>query len=84
MNRRNRHLLVVLIAVVTAGLASFGVYRAVTRIPVREVEVARTFRGRRDAARCRRVFVVANRRPSGRLAGEQSRCLEASRRSRPS
>ena len=30
MNRRNRHILIVGIAVVTAGLASFGVYRAVT------------------------------------------------------
>ncbi len=43
MNRGTRHLLVVLIAVLTAGVASFGVYRAVTRIPVREVEVAHTF-----------------------------------------
>lgn len=43
MNRRNRHIAVVAIAVVTAGLASFGVYRAVTRIPVREVEVARAY-----------------------------------------
>jgi pilus assembly protein CpaB len=43
MNRGTRHLLVVLIAVVTAGVASFGVYRAVTRMPVREVEVAHTF-----------------------------------------
>ena len=39
---RTRHLMVVVIAVATAGLASFGVYRAVTRIPVREVEVAHT------------------------------------------
>ena len=43
MNRRNRHILIVAIAVATACLASFGVYRAVTRIPVREVEVARSF-----------------------------------------
>jgi pilus assembly protein CpaB len=43
MNRATRHLLVVLVAVITAGVASFGVYRAVTRIPVREVEVAHTF-----------------------------------------
>jgi pilus assembly protein CpaB len=43
MNRRNRHILIVGIAVATACLASFGVYRAVTRIPVREVEVARSF-----------------------------------------
>src|SRR4029453_3844414 len=43
MNRGIRHFMVVVIAVATAGLASFGVYRAVTRIPVREVEVAPTF-----------------------------------------
>lgn len=43
MNRRNRHILIVCIAVVTAGLASFGVYRAVTQIPVREVEVASAY-----------------------------------------
>ncbi len=43
MNRRNRHILTVGIAVATACLASFGVYRAITRIPVREVEVARSF-----------------------------------------
>ena len=43
MNRRNRHILIVGIAVATACLASFGVYRAVTRIPIREVEVALSF-----------------------------------------
>ena len=43
MNRRNRHILIVTIAVVTATLASYGIYRAIARIPVREVEVARTF-----------------------------------------
>jgi len=40
MNRNNRHMLVVFIAVVTAGLASLGVYHAVSRIPAREVEAA--------------------------------------------
>ena len=40
MNRHYRTLIVVFIAVVTAGLASYGVYRAVQQIPVREVEVA--------------------------------------------
>src|SRR5687768_7026063 len=43
MNRRNRHILIVAIAVCTATLASFGIYRAISRIPVREVEVANTF-----------------------------------------
>jgi pilus assembly protein CpaB len=40
MNRRNRTLLVITIALVTATVASYGVYHAVQRIPVREVEVA--------------------------------------------
>lgn len=42
MDRRTRHLIVLGVAVLTAALASFGVYRAITRIPVREVEVAST------------------------------------------
>ena len=40
MKRSNRTLLVIAIALVTASIASYGVYRAVERIPVREVEVA--------------------------------------------
>jgi pilus assembly protein CpaB len=43
MNRSNRHILILSVAVLTASLASFGVYRAVTSVPVREVEVAKTF-----------------------------------------
>jgi len=39
MNRSTRTLIVVGIAVVVAGLASFGVYQAIARMPVREVEV---------------------------------------------
>jgi pilus assembly protein CpaB len=39
MNRTTRTFVVVLIAVAVAGLASFGVYRAIERMPVREVEV---------------------------------------------
>jgi len=39
MNRTNRTLLVFLLSVVVAGAASFFVYSAVQRIPVREVEV---------------------------------------------
>ena len=41
MNRRTRTIVVVGIAVVMAGLASFGVYRAIQNIPVREVPIAR-------------------------------------------
>lgn len=40
MSRNTRTLVVVAIAVVLAAAASFGVYRAIERIPVREVEVA--------------------------------------------
>lgn len=40
MDRRARHVIVIAISILTATLASFGVYRAVSRIPVREVEVA--------------------------------------------
>ena len=40
MKRHHRTLVVVVVAVLTAGLASFAVYRAVQQIPVREVEVA--------------------------------------------
>lgn len=40
MNRRNRTIFVIAIALVAATVASYGVYSAVQRIPVREVEVA--------------------------------------------
>ena len=43
MDRRQRHLIVITVAVVTAALASGGVYLAIKRIPVREVEVAQRF-----------------------------------------
>jgi pilus assembly protein CpaB len=40
MNRRNRTLLVLVIAVGVAGVVSFAVFRMIQRIPVRVVEVA--------------------------------------------
>jgi pilus assembly protein CpaB len=40
MDRRTRTILVLAVAVLTASAASYGVYSAVKRIPVREVEVA--------------------------------------------
>jgi pilus assembly protein CpaB len=40
MKRQHRTLIVMGVAVATAALASLGMYRAVQRIPVREVEVA--------------------------------------------
>lgn len=43
INRKTRPLIVLTIAVITASAASASVYRAVRRIPVREVEVAHQF-----------------------------------------
>jgi len=40
MNRQTRTLVVLLVAVVTSSVASFAVYKAITRIPVRRVEIA--------------------------------------------
>jgi pilus assembly protein CpaB len=40
MKKQHRTLIVVLVAVITASVASFGMYRAVMAMPVREVEVA--------------------------------------------
>src|SRR5262245_15915795 len=40
MNRQTRTLIVLLVALGAATAASFGVYRAISRIPVREVEIA--------------------------------------------
>ena len=43
MNRRKRHLVVLVVAVVTATIASFGVYRAVDRMPVGRGPVGHQF-----------------------------------------
>jgi pilus assembly protein CpaB len=43
MKRGLRTVLVLVVALTMAGLASYGVYRAIQNIPVREVEVARVF-----------------------------------------
>src|SRR5688572_9188643 len=40
MNRQNRTLIVLVVAVAAAGLASFGVYSAIASIPERTVEIA--------------------------------------------
>ena len=42
MDRTTRFVLVLVVAVALASLASYAVYRAVTRIPVREIEVRST------------------------------------------
>jgi pilus assembly protein CpaB len=38
MNRRTRHIVVLAIAVITASIASFGVYRAMAQMPAQRVE----------------------------------------------
>ena len=43
MNRQTRTLIVLAVAVAMAGVAAFLVYRVVTNIPIREVEVARRY-----------------------------------------
>src|SRR5213593_571173 len=43
MTRRTRTFIVLTVALVTATVASASVYRAVRRIPVREIEVAHEF-----------------------------------------
>ena len=40
MNRQTRTFVVLVVAVVVAGAASYAVYRAVASIPVRQVEIA--------------------------------------------
>ena len=42
MKKQHRTLIVVFVAVVTAAVASFGMYRAIQKLGVREVEVAHT------------------------------------------
>ena len=58
MSRGVRTLLVVLIALVMAGIASYAVYRGIQRMPVREVEVASD-----------PVVVAAKALPVGALVG---------------
>lgn len=65
MNRRNRTLIVLAVAVVLASIASFVVYRAISRMPVREVEVATVH-----------VAVAAENLPMGtRLAKEHVKVI---------
>jgi pilus assembly protein CpaB len=61
MNRQNRTLIVLVVAIALASAATYFVYRAITRIPVRQVEVASSY-----------VAVAAENLPMGtRLTKEQ-------------
>jgi pilus assembly protein CpaB len=66
MNRTTRTFVVVGVAIVTAAVASFGVYLAVQSIPVREVEVAHSY-----------VVVAAKTLPTGSRIGEKDLKLVA-------
>ena len=54
MDRGKRHVIVVVVAVLTATLASLGMFLAIKRMPVREVEVAHSY-----------VVVAARALPTG-------------------
>jgi pilus assembly protein CpaB len=58
MNRELRTILVLVVALAAAGLASFAVYRAIQHMPVKEVEVA-----------TQQVVVAARALPVGTLVG---------------
>src|SRR5512140_2495386 len=58
MNRQLRTLLVLVVALAAAGVASFAVYRAVQRVPVKEVEIA-----------TQSVVVAAKALPVGAILG---------------
>lgn len=58
MNRQVRTLLVLVVALAAAGVASFAVYRAVQRVPVRQVEIA-----------TQSVVVAAKTLPVGAILG---------------
>ena len=75
MNRRTRTLVVVAVAVVLASLASFGVYRAIRAIPVREVPIATNFavvaadgNGHAVAGFRRRHTAIVGSAPADRLS----------------
>jgi pilus assembly protein CpaB len=60
MNRRNRTMLVLLVAVGLAALATYGVFRTIKSIPVRQVEVATKY-----------VVVAAENMPLGTRVEKQ-------------
>jgi pilus assembly protein CpaB len=65
MNRRNRTALVLMLAVSLAALATYGVFRTIKSIPVRQVEVATKY-----------VVVAAENMPLGtRVAKEQVKAV---------
>ena len=66
MNRGVRVLLVLLVAIVMAGIASYAVYQGIQRMPVREVEVA-----------SQPVVVAAKAMPVGALVGSNDVKLAA-------
>ncbi len=72
MNRKNRTLIVLLVAVAVASGASYFVYRAVSNIPVREIEVKSYYVAIATKPLPVGTMLGAKRRQARRLAGEQS------------
>jgi pilus assembly protein CpaB len=60
MNRNQRTIVVMTIATIMAAVASFGVYTAIRKMPVREVEVAHTY-----------IVVAAKNLPTGSRVAEK-------------
>ena len=61
MNRQQRTIIVVIVSLIAASIAAYGVYNTISRIPVREVEVATRF-----------AVVAAKAMPSGTLVTKDS------------
>src|SRR4030095_11444333 len=60
MNRRNRTMLVLTVAIGLAALATYGVFRTIKSIPIRQVEVATKY-----------VVVAAENMPLGTLVAKE-------------
>ena len=82
MNRRNRTLIVLLVAVGLASVATLFVYRAISRIPVRQVEVA-TASSRSLPRICRSGRGSPRSTSSSSVGPPRAPCREASRRPTP-
>ena len=84
MNRTNRTLLVFLLSVLVAGVASFFVYSAVQSIPVREVEVRSYYVAVAAKALPVGTMLAASRRQAGGRGRPPARWPAATPRSKKS
>src|SRR5262245_49720536 len=61
MTKQQRTLIVLAVALVAASIASYGIYQAISKVPVRQVEIA-----------TRHAVVAAKAMPSGALVTKDS------------